>query len=447
MSCKARRSALLVAAAALTMLAAGPALAQATTSRVSLGPGGVQANGGSWGDQIGTSSPPRYVTFTSNATNLVADRTSGVADIFYTDLRIGRTLLVSRAWNGRAPSGPSFGSAMTPDGRYVAFASLADNLIRGDGNGKFDIFVRDMRTGKTERVSLASTGAEANDHSIGPAISADGRYVAFYSIASNLVQGDTNEWVDVFVRDRLLKTTIRASVGPGGVQAVPGRARFSIDVPVAISADGRFVGYVSDAANLAPGDTNGKVDAFVRDLVEERTELVSRGNGKLANAPSNYVSLSANGRYVAFASAASNLVAKDTNGVADIFVRDRKTRTTRRVNLGPGAVQANGFSDAPTISPDGSKIAYVSSATNLVANDSNGAFDVFTSSTIEPLTVRDSVAADGQQANGHSAGRPALTARGRFVIFVSYATNLVPGDTNGLPDVFLHAGADEPPPH
>ncbi|MFO1036405.1 MAG: hypothetical protein U1E45_06145 [Geminicoccaceae bacterium] len=428
---------LLACATTMMLPAAAVAYPEGVTQRVSVGPGGVQANGASSNDSIGVSASLRYIAYSSAATNLVAQRTSGSVDVYYTDLAIGRTLLVSRSWDGRRATGPSLQATMTPDGRYVAFLSLADNLVPGDTNHAVDVFLRNMRTGKTELVSLGTEGRQGNSHSFGPAISADGRYVAFYSLASNLVANDTNGALDVFVRDRLNATTTRVSVGPGGVQGNGTNSIFPLQ-HVAMSADGGVVAFLSDASNLVPGDTNGTLDVFARDLVKGTTELVSRSNNKQADSYSVYPSLSVNGRFVAFASEATNIVPKDTNGVADIFVRDRKTQTTRRVNLGPDAVQANGESALPTISPDGTMVAYASIATNLVAGDTNGFVDIFSSSTTDTFTVRNSIAYDLAQGNGNSISQPAVTARGRFVVYSSEATNLVPGDTNGVADIFVH---------
>ena len=220
----------------------------------------------------------------------------------------------------------SYSSSISADGRYVAFQSYADNLVPGDTNEQPDIFVRDRQTGTTERVNVAADGTQANDYSYSSSISADGRYVAFSSRASNLVPDDTNEQWDIFVRDRQTGTTERVSVAADGTQAN------SNSWYPSISADGSHVAFQSDASNLVPGDKNDLEDIFVRDLaggeaLRDRqtgtTEKVSVAtDGTQANSISSSPSISADGSYVAFQSDASNLVPGDTNDASDIFVRD-----------------------------------------------------------------------------------------------------------------------------
>ena len=216
--------------------------------------------------------------------------------------------------------------AISADGRFVAFHSVANNLVTGDTNGAFDVFVHDRDTDTTERVSVDSAGVEGNDVSINSTISADGRFVAFRSIANNLVAGDTNGFWDIFVHDRTTDTTERVSVSSAGVQGN------SFSFRPAISAGGRFVAFFSRANNLVAGDTNGKDDIFVHDRDTDITERVSVNSaGVQGNDFSRFrTSISADGRFVAFRSEANNLVAGDTNGFRDIFVHDRTTDTTER---------------------------------------------------------------------------------------------------------------------
>jgi Tol biopolymer transport system component len=196
--------------------------------------------------------------------------------------------------------------------------------------------------------------------------------VAFRSPASNLVRGDTNRRTDVFVRDRQTRTTRRVSVNSHGHQA-----NYSSFDP-AISADGSFVVFVSSASNLVRGDTNGKVDVFVRNRHAGTTTRVNvRSDGHQANRPSSAPSISATGRYVAYRSGGSNLVAGDTNHKADVFLRDRTAGTTKRVSVRSNGDQANGLSFEPSISADGRYIAFHSHASNLIAGDTNGRPDIF----------------------------------------------------------------------
>jgi Tol biopolymer transport system component len=283
--------------------------------------------------------------------------------------------------------------------------------------------------GTTERVSLGPGGVQGNEESLFPAISADGRFVAFYTYASNLVPGDTNHSDDVFVRDRRTGTTERVSVGPNGRQGD------SSSLP-AISADGRFVAFRSYANNLVPGDTNGVGDVFVRDRRTGTTERVSvSSSGEQGNAFS-VGTISADGRFIAFESDASNLVPGDTNGKRDVFVRDRKLGTTERVSLRPDGGQGNDYSFSPALSAGGRFVAFTSWASNLVPGDTNGTDDVFVRDRVTGVTIRASISSSGKQGNDHS-NDPAISADGRFIAFMSHATNLVPGDTNGVNDIFV----------
>jgi Tol biopolymer transport system component len=224
----------------------------------------------------------------------------------------------------------------------------------------------------TTRVSVATSGTQGNGSSYsGPsAISADGRFVAFDSEASNLVGGDTNGWGDVFVHDRATGATTRVSVATGGAQG-NGDSGAAWDDVAAISADGRFVAFFSEASNLVAGDTNGVHDVFVHDRDTGVTTRVSvgtggtEGNGRAHAIPA----ISADGGHVAFTSEATNLVAGDTNDATDIFVHDRDTGSTTRVSVGTDGTEGNGYSWIPSLSADGTSVAFYSSATNLVAEE------------------------------------------------------------------------------
>jgi hypothetical protein len=235
-----------------------------------------------------------------------------------------------------------------------------------------DVFARDRQNGTTERVSVDSSGGQGNGSSYAPSMSADGRYVAFHSLASSLVSMDTNLSSDVFVRDRQSGTTQLVSVNSGGMQA-NGNSYYP-----SISADGRFVAFWSLASNLVPGDTNNLADVFVRDRQSGTTERVSvDSTGSQGNGGSYYPAISSDGRYVAFWSSASTLAAGDTNGVADVFLRDRQGGSTERDSVNSAGAQGNDDSYSPSISADGRDVAFYSVATNLVPGDTNGVGDVF----------------------------------------------------------------------
>ncbi|MCF4164868.1 hypothetical protein L2U69_04345 [Zavarzinia compransoris] len=597
-----------------------------TTTLVSLTDGNAQADSSSIRPSI--SADGRYVAFVSYASDLVAGDTNNVADIFVRDLETGDTRRVSVATDGSQADNLSFEVSISADGRYVAFQSHASNLVAGDTNGIADIFVHDLVTGETERVSVATDGGQATGASDNeaPAISADGRYVAFHSGAADLVADDTNNQSDVFLRDRQTGTTTRVSVSGDGSQAGTGGALPSL------SADGRYVAFVSSASNLAGGDTNGVADVFVHDTVAGTTVRVSTdadgaqwlhastmpsisGDGSLVafrhisqdsaiyytmvgndifvadkgllqstighpynrsftvkvevqeaetvtfdwgdgfqtttlpadgvassshgynkdgifelqidahaegggttagttltvvaatevsgftrtaagdfyaattapaslSADGRYIafnsyyaapgvqtvvqafvqdletgdvtmisaapdgtpdsrsssgtSLSDNGRYVAFASEARNIVFGDTNGGSDIFVRDMVAGTTTRVSMASDGSEGNAHSTAPSISGNGRYIAFNSAASNLVDGDANNVSDIFVHDRIRGTTERVSISSNGTEANQASFQAPSISNDGRYVAFRSSATNLVSDDTNGRPDIFVH---------
>ena len=278
--------------------------------------------------------------------------------------------------------------------------------------------------GTTERVSVDSAGNEGNGRSGYPSISGDGRFVAFQSDASNLVPDDTNHQDDIFAHDRLTGTTERVSVDSAGNEGDGGSEYPSI------SGDGRFVAFQSDASNLVPGDTNHQDDIFVHDRLTDTTERVSVDSaGNEANSDSGRLSISGDGRFVAFISWASNLVPNDTNGTWDAFVHDRETGTTERVSVDSSGGQANANSQPTAISGDGRFVAFQSVASNLVPGDTNWEHDIFVHDRLTDTTERVSVDSAGNEANSDS-GKPSISHDGRFVAFHSLASNLVSDDTN-----------------
>jgi Tol biopolymer transport system component len=354
----------------------------------------------------------------------------------------GTTVRASVAAGGGEGNGRSFVPAISADGRFAAFYSDASNLVAGDTNGADDIFVRDRQANTTTRVSVALGGAEPNGGSSVPSISFDGRYVAFLSDASNLVPDDTNGMRDVFVLDRQGSTTTRASVDSAGAQA-----NLESSTP-ALSGYGRFVAFASFADNLVPLDGNESSDVFVRDLQAGTTARVSEYQGGFeSDFDSLRPSLSADGRFVAFDSDAANLAWGDTNDAFDVFIKDRQTDILTRVSVDDAGAQADGASIRPSLSADGRFVAFYSEAPNLVPGDTNGAADVILHDTRSGATRRVSVVGGGGEANGDSV-RPALSADGRIVVFESDASNLVAGDSNRFTDIFLHdpVAAAPPPP-
>jgi Tol biopolymer transport system component len=399
------------------------------TTRVSVSSSAVEANSDSADPRI--SADGRFVAFVSTATNLVAGDGNGKTDVFVHDRQTGQTTRVSVSSAGTEADGSSFAPSISSEGRYVAFSSQATNLVGSDANGKTDVFVHDRQTAQTTRVSISSGAAEADGASGSQSISADGRYVAFSSNATNLVAGDTNGKADIFVHDRQTGQTSRVSISSAAAES-NGDSLVS-----SISADGRYVAFTSGATNLVSGDTNGTDDIFVHDRQTGQTARVSVSSAATEADDDSYTpSISADGRYVSFYSYATNLVSADTNGKADVFVHDRQTGQTTRVSVSSAAAEANDHSDLPAISPDGRYVAFYTGATNLVADDSNGHEDIFLHDRQTGRTTRISVSSDGVEANGPSY-TPSVSADGRQVVFYSGATNLVPGDTNAKDDIFV----------
>jgi Tol biopolymer transport system component len=294
------------------------------------------------------------------------------------------------------------------------------------------VFRHDFQTGVTERASVDSAGIQANGRSQEASISADGRYVAFWSSADNLVANDTNSMADVFRHDFQTGVTERVSVDSSGVQA-NGEC-----VDPSISGDGRFVAFCGRADNLVANDTNVRNDVFRHDFQTGVTERASvDSSGGQANGDSLSPSISADGRYVSFRSDANTLVANDTNGELDIFRHDFQSGVTERANVDSAGAQATGWSYGHSISADGRYVAFSSDADNLAANDTNLWTDVFRHDFQTGVTELLSFGRDTAPASS-SSQRPAISADGRHVAFDSYSSNLVIGDTNNRTDVFLH---------
>lgn len=334
---------------------------------------------------------------------------------------------------GTQGNGFSNKPAISADGRYIAFHSEADNLVPNDTNNAFDIFVYDQQTRQMKRVSISSSGTEGNGNSFYPSISADGRYIVFQSLANNFVVEDPNNGHDIYIHDSQLGLTTLVSATPTGSVG-----NDSSTTP-AISANGRYIVFVSRATNLG-GEAGGYFNqVYVYDRETLATVLISKSsNGTIANHHASGSSLSANGRYVAFWSFANNLVANDTNGmIPDVFIHDLQLSQTSRVSVASDGSEGNRYSVNPSISANGRYVSFESNATNFVFNDNNNKWDVFVHDRETGQTILVSISLIGLTARGNSTSA-VITDDGRYVVFESYADNLVDGDTNGTWDVFIH---------
>lgn len=409
-----------------------PATDRSRTVRVSVASNGRQASG--YSNFAAMSANGRYVAF-ATASALAKNDTNNHVDIYVRDRWAGWTRLVSVSSNGALSDGDSSQASISADGRYVAFASGADNLVPGGTHSSSNVFLHDMATGETRLVSVSSAGAPGDGASVSPAISADGRHVAFESTADNLVRRDTHRLVQVFSHDTVTGRTLLVSASDRGA---PANSDVGMGPMVWISADGRYVTFDSPANNLVSGDTNQRIDVFVRDTVTAHTRRVSVSTkGAQGNNNSYGGAISASGRYVAFHSYATNFASRDTNDSSDAFVRDLRTGRTRLVSVSTSGKHGDWHSFAIAISADGRFVLFGSEADNLVPRDTNWRSDVFVRDLTAGTTRRVSVSSSGEQGNGDS-WPCGISADGRTVLFESDADNLVAGDTNDQTDVFIH---------
>ncbi|MEM7118412.1 MAG: hypothetical protein AAF614_38670 [Chloroflexota bacterium] len=417
--------------------------------RVSVDDNSNEANGSSHTPSL--SSNGRFVAFMSSAANLVDNDGNGLQDIFVYDRQTDTVERVSVDSSGNEADGGSSIPAISGDGRFVAFVSDARNLVGGDSGFFNDIFLHDRQHNNTIRISEDSSGTVGNDDSGSARISGNGRFVAFASRANNLVADDNNNHRDIFVYDQEDDVMTRVSVASDGSEG-NGSSRNP-----SISDDGRFISFLSWADNLVEGDTNGVADVFVHDQQTGETTRVSVSNsGGEAVLGSDDQAISGNGRFVAFESASENLVSDDTNGRPDIFVHDRQAGITARISKeifatgsggggGGGGAGSNGVASNIDLSSDGQLITYAFFFSDLIDNDSNFTFDIFVYNQQSDVNSRISVDSNDNEANGQS-GFPSISGNGRFVAFESRANNLVSNDSNGSTDIFVKEQATLLPP-
>lgn len=291
-----------------------------TTSVVSLNAQSAQSPWKS--DSPAISGDGRFVTYSTKQPYFDGSTLEFIDTTLIRDTLNGTTMPIAFDLSGNAAGISSHSASLSADGRYVAFQSRASTLVPGDTNGSDDSFLRDTVSGATTRVNIDSAGNQANNLSILPGVSANGRFVAFTSAASNLVIDDTNNEWDVFLHDTVTSITTRVSVDSAGNEANDRSHSDSFPARPGISENGRYVAFMSEANNLVPNDTNGAMDVFVRDTLSGTTSRISQNeSGDESNRASLHVQLSADGRYAAFWSGGTNLVADDINGKTDIFIR------------------------------------------------------------------------------------------------------------------------------
>jgi Tol biopolymer transport system component len=412
---------------------AAPAIAQ-TTERVSVATNGTESNRIS--ESCAISADGNIVAFESRANNLVPNDTNGVMDIFVHDRRTGETTRVSIDTNGLEADGKSQNPSITADGRFIAFQTTATNLVRPDLNVKDDILIHDRVFRRTFRASVTPTG-QSSFHCVTPVISANGRYVAFQSDSDEFTPNDTNIAADIFVYDSWRNTTLQASVNGNDEGSGPQRPNRH----PAISANGRFVAFTSSATNFHSGST-GQESIFVKDLATGILHLASQSSGGLVGGlHSAMAALSADGRYVAYESTSSELVADDNNSQRDIFRHDLVTGETIRVSISSDGEEGNWSSFRPSLSADGRFVAFTSQATNLVSWDDNDEVDIYVHDCLNETTTAVSVGVNGLA--DLNSNYPMISADGAEVVFWSEATNLIDTDFNNKSDIYVIASGQQ----
>jgi Tol biopolymer transport system component len=380
----------------------------------------------------------RWVVFTSAAEDLVGNDANGVEDVFVRDLTLGTTLVSVRQDGSGSATGASGSASISSNGRWVSFSSVAEDLVASDGNGQEDVFVRDLQTGMTTLVSIDRQGSSSGTgRSFGPVLTPGGRTVAFVSNANDLVADDENAANDVFLRDLNAGTTTIVSISRDGTGGGKGDSWGPI-----VSPNGRYVAFTSVARDMVTADRNHSSDVFLRDLRQGTTTLVSvsKSGKRTANGASVALAVASSGRYVLFTSRAPNLGGGDRNETDDVFLRDLRDGVTQIVSVNANGRSANGPSSAGTLSSDGRYALFASTATDLVQTPVGGLGDVYRRDVADGVTTLASAAAAGSAGGNGPSDTPLLTPDGRFGLFLSTGDDLAEGDANGaLADLFRAA--------
>ncbi|MCC6408875.1 MAG: PD40 domain-containing protein [Planctomycetes bacterium] len=418
-----------VLCAACVLVAGARDAAAQVTARASVSTAGFEANDHSLEPAL--SADGRWIAFSSTATALVGGDSNGVRDVFVHDRLLGTTSRASSTSSGAEAHGSSESPALSRDGLVLSFDSFASDLVTGDANGFGDVFVRDLATGATECASRNALGLTANARSSWSSLSGDGRFVVFLSEATDLVLGNPAFSSQVFVRDRQTGSIELASRDSSGVIG-DGNC---FDRPV-LSADARYVAFASWASNLVVGDTNATSDVFVRDRLTGSTERVSISSAQLeADSSTRWPAMTPDGRFVAFQGPASNLSTPDHNVRDDVFVRDRLLGTTRCASLTPSFTTGDHWSRWPSISDDGLFVAFLTNTSDILAGDVPGTVDGALRDFSTLTTTKLDFVWNGASLPP-AAGLVLLSGDARVAAFPSGDPGYVLGDVNGWSDVF-----------
>jgi len=386
--------------------------------------------------RLAISADGRYVGFDSTATNLIAGGNSFAQNVFVHDTQTDLTTLVSKNKDG-TDGGNALSTTpyLSNDGRYVVFSSNASDIVLNDNNGNRDVFLYDMQLNTMKLVSKNNAGTgSANGASFAYDISADGRYIAYESSAADIVANDSNGTYDIYIYDAVTDITILASKSKLGT----GTANSASKAP-SLSSDGRYVTFYSSATDMASTDTDTKNDVFIYDRVTNVTALVSintslagSGNGNSWNAK-----ISKGANYVTFSSTSSDLVLNDTNNSTDVFLYDVTTSQITLVSKNTtGTGTGNGYSYSPMISSNGQFVTYSSQASDLVSADTNANQDIFLyDSQLDSNVLVSSNVTGIDSANGYSTCNT-ISSDGRYILFSSSATNITLISNNEGPETF-----------
>lgn len=408
--------------------AAGP---KAKTKRISITSGEQQRPGDAYIWQRSLSQNGRFVAFESDQKLVATDDSSTISDIYVRNRKTGKTQIVSVPSDTKEGGGSASTPGISADGRFVVFEGGSETLVPSDSNNAVDVFVHDRKTGKTKRVSLSSSGTQADDGGFQPSISPNGRYVAFTSVSDDLVTGDTNGLTDIFLHDRETGKTKRVSVDSSGAESNGSSERPSV-------ADDGTVAFSSGADNLVAGDINGSYDVFVHDLKSKETVLASvTTSGVHGLTTSDSAAISRNGNVVAFKS--TTMFDAGTSGLyEEIWVHFMSGGKTKLITKGMGGAPSDGSSSmhGGALSYNGRYVAFTSYATNLVAGDTNGLSDMFWYDRKTGKMKRISVTFDGSQLD-QGVLEGAVSGDGRYVAFDTAATNVLGNELGNDNTVFI----------
>lgn len=421
-----------------------PSIGMISTKVASSGFGEEGSGGSSYSGSLtrnAVSDGGGMAVFSSTQTDLVSGDSNAAADIFLKNLTDGSIKRISVDATGAEGNALSHEATISKNGDYVVFHTDATNLD-GTTSTAGQVYFYDVAGDSLSKISVNSAGVEANAYSNGLAISDDGRYIAFYSSATNLVDSDsdtvydddTNGLDDVFLYDRTLSKTTRISTDSSGVQSTGGASNGA----VAMSGDGVYVAFSSAATNLVGSDTNSQGDIFIKNTSDQSISRISvqTGGAEASGGGSLNPDITSDGRYVVFESSATDMVSGDTNSLSDIFRHDTTTNTTVRVSTDISASEASGGgSYSPTISDDGDYVAFYSSATNLVNGVTSGTHVYVKQISTGYIRIVDKPV--GLETGDGSSTYAKISGDGQTIVFDSSSTNLVPADANAQGDVFM----------